>query len=124
MIKYFVGLHAKMIYYKVYIYTMRHKKHTRFFLQELGERSSNFNNFWYTYSRHNWPLNGLSVFFTSPNICFCTTWENRTDKIRIKIKNLIKLYLSRCVPTNSQSITRFDCCATAGLLNRFTIQEC
>jgi len=24
-------------------------------------------------------------FPTSPNICFCTTWKNRTDKICIKI---------------------------------------
>jgi len=58
-------------------------------------------------------------FPTSPNVCFCTTWENRTDKICIKInKKTIKFYLSRYVVTNSQSITKSDCCAAAHLLNR------
>jgi len=45
-------------------------------------------------------------FPTSPNVCFCTTLENRTDKICIKInkKNLIKFYLSGYVATNSHQL--------------------
>jgi len=35
----------------------------------------------------------------------------------------MKFYLSVYVATNSQSITRFDCCAAARLLNRHNIQE-
>jgi len=51
--------------------------------------------------------------------------KNRTDKICIKInqKHCIKFHLAGYVATNSQSITRFDCYATARLLNRFNIQE-
>jgi len=49
---------------------------------------------------------------------------NKTDKICIKInKKAIKFHLSGYVATNSQSITRFDCCAAARLLNRPNIQE-
>jgi len=55
-------------------------------------------------------------FPTSPNVCFCATWENRTDKIYIKINKKTEFHLSRYVATNSQSITRFDCCAAAHLL--------
>jgi len=35
----------------------------------------------------------------------------------------MKFHLSGYVATNSQSITRFDCCAAARLLNRPNIQE-
>ena len=50
--------------------------------------------------------------------------KNKTDKICIKInKNFIKFHLSGYVATNSQSITRFDCCAAARLLNRPNIKE-
>jgi len=67
----------------------------------------------------------ISIQFpTSPNICFCTTWKNRTDKICIKInKNLFKISFSKYLPANSQPITRFDCCAAARLLNRLNIRE-
>jgi len=50
--------------------------------------------------------------------------KNKTDKICIKInKKIIKIDLSGYVATNSQSITMFDCCAAARLLNRPNIQE-
>jgi len=56
-------------------------------------------------------------FPTSPNICFCTTWEKQQTKYALKsTKNFIKFHLSGYVATNSQSITRFDCCATAHFL--------
>jgi len=58
---------------------------------------------------------------------FALPWKNRTDKICNKInkttKNCIKFYFSGYAATNSQSITRFDCCAAARLSNRPNIQE-
>jgi len=41
--------------------TVKYKKHTNFFSPYLQEGLSNFNNFWYTYSWHNWPSSGHSV---------------------------------------------------------------
>jgi len=38
-------------------------------------------------------------------------------------KKAIKFYLSGYVATNSQSVTKFDCCAAARILNRPNIQE-
>jgi len=64
-------------------------------------------------------------FPTSPNVCFCIIWkkQNRQNVHKNQQKNLIKFHLSVYVATNSQSITRFDCCAAARLLNRPHIQE-
>jgi len=39
----------------VYVYTARHKKHTKIYRLYLEAELSNSNNFWYAYSRHNWP---------------------------------------------------------------------
>jgi len=50
----------------------------------------------------------------------------RTDKICTQINKHffnIKFHFSGYVATSSQSITRFDCCAAASLLNRHNIQE-
>jgi len=50
--------------------------------------------------------------------------KNKTDKISLKsTTKTIKFHLSGYVATNSQSITRFDCCAAARLLNRPNIEE-
>jgi len=42
----------------------------------------------------------------------------------IKInENFIRFHLAGYVSTNSQSITRFDCCVAARVLDRSNIQE-
>jgi len=43
--------------------------------------------------------------------------------IKNQQKNFIKFHPSGYVATNSQSITKFDCCAAARLLNRQNIQK-
>jgi len=64
-------------------------------------------------------------FPTSPISASALPGKSKTDKICIKInkKNFIKFHLSGYVAINSQSITRFHCCAAARLLNRPNIQE-
>jgi len=67
-----------------------------------------------------WPFS----FPPHPTSVSALPGKNITDKICIKInKNFIKFYFFGYVATNSQSISRFDCCAAARLLNKPTIQE-
>jgi len=68
-----------------------------------------------------WPFS-FPPYLTS---VFALPGKNRTDNICIKIneKNFIEFYLPGYVATNSQSITRCDCCAAARLLNKPNIQE-
>jgi len=65
-------------------------------------------------------------FSFPPHLIFASALPGkiRTDKICIgNKKNFIKFHLSGYVATNSQSVTKFDCCAAARLLNRPNIQE-
>jgi len=67
-----------------------------------------------------WPFS----FPPHPTSAFALPGKTEQTKCALKsTKNLLKFYISRCVATNSQSITRFDCCVTARLLNRPNIQE-
>jgi len=52
------------------------------------------------------------------------TWENQPSKSCAKMneKNFNNFYLSRCLATNSRSITRFDCHKAMCLPN--DVQEC
>jgi len=106
------------------LYIVRQKKHTKFFFIITEERLSNLINFWYTYFKHNWPSNGCSVSHLTQRLLLHYQEKTEQTKCALKsTKNLIKFHLSRYVTTISQSITRFDCCAAARLLNRPNIQE-
>jgi len=66
-------------------------------------------------------------FPTSLNILHLLLhYVGKTEQTKYALKstkNLIKFYLFGHVAINSQSITRFDFCAAARLLNRPNIQE-
>jgi len=67
-----------------------------------------------------WPF----TFPPHPTSAFALPGKTEQTKYALKsTKNFIKFHLSGYVATNSQSKTRFNCCAAARLLNRPSIQE-
>jgi len=51
----------------------------------LEEAISNFNNFWYEYSWHNWPSNSIFNIPPHPMSVSALPGETRTNKIRIEM---------------------------------------
>ena len=105
-----------------YIHCEAYKTHHSFFNHNLKKSYPILTIFVDTW--HNWPSNDRLVFHSTQHLLLHYLEKTKQTKCALKsTKNFIKFHLSRYVATNSQSITRFDCCAAARVLNWPNIQE-